>query len=704
MLRDEVSDCASSDSGDSSSSESNGHKMDDNEMGSPVTVGSVDDCETAELCESYSSDGNGNASFELLELDFLCHSLAFQERWFMECTNEIHGTTETDASEHDEMRPKLVRGWRRVELTESSFSTRVHKLRYGRSLLTLRSSPNSYGKRVWRYPWLRRRHAHYLLDGYLTSEANRLRMNKRVYTGLYRSLDERLMRYFGILPLHSLISVDDSYSDDSEVMCSLVSYIRASERMLHFLSQQSGLYAHLMLFSIISHLRRLRRFIYHNAASVMLLELTVIVVEALRLCQDHFHRFLSSYVSNTSTLYNGFCLPASVLPECLTRLYDDCLSLTKAVDSVLACAWEGYSKEVDCEQEDPVDDSSSTDMQDKSDAETVSEMSTRTVSSIDPLPVKSQALCEFQSKVLAELSQWTIALCKYTIEANKVLQGPVIEWYKCIGVVPPGTVRLFRDVTGINASIHRLPWIIHVTSSMLRKRGISTKPLEDHSRSMCRNTEDFATPDPSIGASQQFSEGLNDIEDEGLFKSPLGSQGFYESYVSGYVEPTEDVDMSPADDCGNLSVGTLEVSISLDDQDPATHSHSDSIDEEPEPGSESSVSDSAPDTNISDDQASPRPSESTVPTTKPGNKTDTVGMRRRQWKLEEVQILVDAINRHGAGRWAFFADAYFGGRRTGMQLKDKWTNLRRYNYVYQDTGSKSGRPGNWPLWRLIDSF
>ncbi|GIX60767.1 Myb family DNA-binding domain-containing protein [Babesia caballi] len=80
----------------------------------------------------------------------------------------------------------------------------------------------------------------------------------------------------------------------------------------------------------------------------------------------------------------------------------------------------------------------------------------------------------------------------------------------------------------------------------------------------------------------------------------------------------------------------------------------------------------------------------------------TTVRRKRKWSREEVVILVNAINRHGVGKWTYFSRAYFDGRWTGPQLKDKWCNLMRYKYVYQDKTHSNAVPN--ASWRLVDSF
>ncbi|KAK2196658.1 bifunctional SANT-Myb domain/Myb domain/Homeobox-like domain superfamily [Babesia duncani] len=52
-----------------------------------------------------------------------------------------------------------------------------------------------------------------------------------------------------------------------------------------------------------------------------------------------------------------------------------------------------------------------------------------------------------------------------------------------------------------------------------------------------------------------------------------------------------------------------------------------------------------------------------------------------RWDDKDVQALVNGVNEFKIGNWAKIAIECFEGSKTGMQLKDKWANLQRYNHV-----------------------
>ncbi|GFE53167.1 homeodomain-like superfamily protein, putative [Babesia ovis] len=759
-----------------------------------------------------------NASLELLHLDFLSHRLTQQQTWFIEATNEIYDNSCCQSSHERSISIEMCRGWRHIKLSRTSFRARIHQLRYGvLRPLTAMHAPNCHGKRAFRLPWLRRRHAHFFLDGCLNSRVNPVEINKRAYWGLYRTVEDRLMRYFNVVLPEPELMAQDGYAEE-ETMAAWSAYISASERMLHTLSQKPHFYTHLLLFSLTSQLRNLRRFVYQNPPSIMMIELTVIITEALKLTQEHLHKLcrytygkhMNKLKINTSALsamdtavlldsvnsdldnspmgldsYNA----ATVSPgkherqfvaniQCLNKLYDDCIGLKLAIDTIVERASKAYCNEVDCELTEPVEGNpllqllfgasqENTTSAGNAPSETESVCATPTSENPDVefKSVMSHALTEFGTKIKAELFQWSIAMCKYTLEANKVLMGPVLDTYKAIGVVPTtsGCVRLYKQICDSNISLHRIPCLVDILRKMVKKPGSSVS--EPSSAKLSRDTlgkqtpryDDYQTADhgspleplnPS-GNIPFISHDTNDPEvtvdiyltpPVGLRRSPRvrnqpASMSLQKPRLQKGISstkrqhprslsPTKDkepaFDVSARQSHQFMWFQDSEVDLSLEDLGTNESDISASIsssnasttvsarldteglaDVAMEAGDDMKPQDYVevpPASGHFDAQKTPKTPKATV-------RSPKIGLRRRQWQRDEVQTLIDAVNRHGTGRWTFFADTYFGGRRTGSQLKDKWANLTRYKYVYQDTASsKDDGRSSYPLWKLIDSF
>jgi transposase-like protein len=53
---------------------------------------------------------------------------------------------------------------------------------------------------------------------------------------------------------------------------------------------------------------------------------------------------------------------------------------------------------------------------------------------------------------------------------------------------------------------------------------------------------------------------------------------------------------------------------------------------------------------------------------------------RRKWSDEEVQMLIDAVKKHGTA-WSIISKQYDFGDRIAADLKDKYRNLYRRNLI-----------------------
>ncbi|GBE59076.1 rhs element Vgr family protein, putative [Babesia ovata] len=465
--------------------------------------------------ELYVSSCKDNVSLELLKLDFLAYHLLVRQPWLVAATKQIPDDGSVSIPDKSEaVTPKRTRR-KHVVLTRPDFRARAYIRRYvGKNPAFSLHALGCKGQPVGGTSCLRRCHTHSFLDAYVKSTMRSGGIDKSAYFGIYAFVERRLMRHFGGLvpgvnPTGTCVHVGDSAIEEDMTLKELATYVQDSENMLHVLSRKPGVYVRLLFIALLMLLRNLRRALRRHPPSAMLIEFTILCAEALQFTHEYAHRVcIALYTKLVHRLGPTPCahtiqlappnfpdfiepdLAASASPEprvgrscmyspyshhCCSTIRDStvsrrdeefkrnrnllityreqCTSYKKALIIRGQLAWKGYRDELDCEiANNPI-------QQQRSDANSGDpQSSARTHDTALPEDSPSCSIfSEFVNVADKLLFQWSIGLCRYASEANRIIQNPLLMEYRSLGFGLPseGPVKLYKEVHGPNLTMHR---------------------------------------------------------------------------------------------------------------------------------------------------------------------------------------------------------------------------------------------------------
>ncbi|KAK1932797.1 hypothetical protein X943_000846 [Babesia divergens] len=685
----------------------------------------------------YLSDRRRNASMKLLMLDYLSQQLLKHGRWLIGATKDVSdeditfpvnqsaGTLDTNTGQNIE----VIRPSRKVRLVQKRF----HNV----TPLTHLTSAVAKGRRKWRLPGLRLRHGHYFLYGYLTSALYLQPLDKKRYFSVYASVERDIMRLFNIsLPMAGRLACDGAGSE-KKLVEDYSEYVRITEDVVHKICQKPTFYSHLLFVIVLIFTRNLRKILRGHEPSIVLVEFTMLCAEAIYLTQKFLHQFcVVVYGNNASRL--GVAVENITNPDATSEHYnlremlflrntkafmslnDDCNDYRKAIIGLCRSTWRNYCRGIDYEVSIP-SNSYHLPLSQGYTQITNSISSSRTVSegyehSFEESPNAHEetedgkaftgrctTLCDFKLKADRLLCQWGIAICSYATEANKIVMDPLFAELRAVdaGKTTGGPVVLSKQVKGASLSLHRDPLLLEAMRSETilghsnkksGQSGVFDEECTSPSQSECnRGPQDLPesiSPGGEVAEPPTFRGDISSLEDPGPLMKESGQP--------------DSMDLSPKSQIG-ASTAPLPSSAVIVDQ----HERQDS----------------APITNGSN-VTDVQPQVLHTSTSMEVSMADKVAIhesdykadgyrpvtcepkirRNRKWNREDVVKLVDAINRHGAGKWAFFSYTYFGGKKTGLQLKDKWCNLTRYKHVYQVQVASGHGGTRKTCWKIVDTL
>ncbi|CDR97005.1 hypothetical protein, conserved [Babesia bigemina] len=464
----------------------------------------------------YRSSCKHNASLRLLKLDFLAYHLLLRQPWLVAATKQIpdDGSLSVPGT-LDGVMPKRTRR-RRLIMTRPDGRARAHIRRYvGANLPDSVHALGSDGEPAGPTSHLRRCHAHFFLDAYLKSVLQNGGMPKAAYFGVFAFVERRLMLYFGgqlpdVFTSGACAHPGESAAEEDLTLQQLATYVQGTENMLHTLSGKPGIYVHLLFIAMLILLRNLRRTLRRHPPTAMLIEFTLLCAEALHCTHEYVHRVCIAHYMEFAHR-PGVTVPAlpaskavssntpdTVDPDVsaptgdgekaeesrdhpphlqnnsparcweapphrdeefkrnrnlLITFRDACMNFKQALTVRGQLAWKEYRDEMDCE----VACEQNSEQQRGPDAGDSQPEGTNIDTVYPEVPFSSNVFAEFINVADKLLFQWSIALCRYASEANRVMPNPLLKEYRSLGFgsIAEGPVRLYKKVRGLNLTLHR---------------------------------------------------------------------------------------------------------------------------------------------------------------------------------------------------------------------------------------------------------
>lgn len=585
------------------------------------------------------------------------------------------------------------------------------------------------------------------------------RISSGAYPLLYAFAETEIRRLFGIMIPEPRYDEEEDTMDERVEMELFTSYIHSVEAMLHYLSNKPSSYPLILCLAVTMMMRNLLRIIEGHEISMMLVEFTILCSEALKLSQNFIYEFCVSLLEKETKRYatrartkerNEEDDSESSKQQDIETMHSLLQVCNKCRDIVMRhCKpTSRYYTEVECEILHPKFSRPTTSPRrsvTKDMAESESNKNSHAqpyLNSIEREKQKfeqsqhmnekeSEALSDFKAKVEPLLLKWNVELCRLVITALGVIGDSSFTKYRNIylGAYAGVPVMSFKRQRDQNLSRNRE---LVIVKAMKRRLGKQAKQKTVKKAKAQKKVRIVTPPQEPIL--------YKPIEGElgGTPREVIVPPKDNDAIANVDIDP--DVDSLPEADSVPLSIDVhedvtplIDVNLSEDAEEvevvtekkPSTRK----VHAEPEgkgrkklkeekqqqkkkanvkeaPSRKPSQIKNEPEVALSGKDESSEDVDSATPPVDEANREDDdplkqqTGRRSRLWKPEEVTKLVEAVNKHGAGRWSFFAYTYFGGTKTGSQLKDKWCNLTRYKHVHQELMEKGRGNQRRTLWKV----
>uniref|UniRef100_A0A3B0MNK1 Myb-like DNA-binding domain containing protein, putative n=1 Tax=Theileria annulata TaxID=5874 RepID=A0A3B0MNK1_THEAN len=594
---------------------------------------------------SFSYSNLNNASLQLLKADFVAYSFLAQGKYFKRISQQISNTTNrskhesstsrtdfnpnlntqishnlTSKSNHDsnsnfDLKFKLD--------TKSKLDPKYYKLSPGELKTEFKFSKSNWKRSNLgpRLTYLNRK-CHF--NGISSKKhtylcfftALDLPVKSDHFEELFSQFENYVIKLFSVHPTLGSEKRGGCIDEDGSMIGSMLNYIRSYECSLHLLSQKPRNYFYISLFLLIVLLRNMRRLLHHYRPNSTLLELILILVEGIYLCQNHLHSFF--HRTNRNILKG---------------------------DSFKFEQSEGKRNE----------------LVNKKLLKSFNESCNRCRNSI-------YSLCKAESARYYDDSKPELKgdKCEDNKQDTALRSGNSVSDQPDTGRRSEKSTSGEVDLSEFETAREDIPTFYDNISSL------TTRCESVDSRLRYELVEISELSGLNLVLDEKVSEWISELCNLSSFYCKLGCEPILLS--NPFLKLTLNSDTVLPKVCKfsftNLSFDRI-LHLKLVDSLFYTQ-----------------LCSKSPEISLRSSQATPllKPRKSSY----------------SRWSDDEVNLLIRSINRYGTGNWSFIARAYFLGKKSPMQLKDKWANLVRYGHVKQLEPPKT-KTRNLKKWTLANA-
>ncbi|KAF5153634.1 Myb-like DNA-binding domain protein [Theileria parva strain Muguga] len=485
-------------------------------------------------------------------------------------------------------------------------------------------------------------------------------VNSERFDEIFSQFENYVIKLFSVHPTVGSTR-RGGYIDDDKAITSMLNYIRSYESSLHLLSQKQGQYFYISLFLLVVLLRNLRRLLHHYRANSTLLELLLILVEGVYLCQNHLYKFFTRSQSHVFQEKMKFYDPNEKnykqlnTKELLKTLNENCNQCRNSIYNTCKTETTQFYTSQPKLTIGKFDDTTDIENQDVL-------METRDMSiNMDTQDVLIETQDMYGSNPVCTDTVGTQEKVEHTsrqqdpLEQSHQLAEDMSELPTARGEI----TSFYGKITSFYGKICSVP-----TGSQA-DRSLEYDLVE---------ISEFS--DLNFLLDDKVSEWISELCTLASFYCKLGNEPILLSsqFLKHTTHCATVLPKLSKYSFTNLSFGRI---LHLKLLNSLYYLR---------------LSSNLKETPYRPNQALSK----TTPTTQEENRKK----RYTRWSDDEVDILVTAINRHGIGNWSFITRAYFLGTKSPMQLKDKWANLTRYSHVKQVEPPKT-KPPEIKTWTLV---